>query len=49
MVLFVIVVIWLVAVIDDESWFVNVQRGRGRRVVEVGGGLGTGTVCAFHG
>lgn len=49
MVLFVIVIIWLVAVIDDESWFINVQRGRGRRVVEVGGGLRTGTVCAFHG
>jgi len=44
-----IVIVWLVTVIDDESGFINVKRGRGGGVVEVGGGLRTCTVCAFYG
>ena len=44
-----IVVIWLIAVIYDESWFVNVQRRRSSGVVKVCGGLRTCTVCALYG
>lgn len=49
MILFMIVIVWLITVIDDESGFINVKRGRGGGVVEVGGGLRTCTVCAFYG
>lgn len=44
-----IVVIWLIAVVNYESWFVNVQRCRSSRVVKVRGGLRTSTVGALHG